>query len=75
MTSLANGLPNFINQYKWMGKSKYRDRFMQVYDDMIKNLVGASNDGGKWVINSTNDTSNYSPLDQELASHAAYYIQ
>ena len=75
MTSLANGLPNFMNQYKWMGKSKYRDRFMQVYDDMIKNLVGASNDGGKWVINSTNDTSNYSPLDQELASHAAYYIQ
>jgi hypothetical protein len=48
---------------------------MQVYDDMIKNLVGASNDEGKWVINSTNDTSNYSPLDQELASHAAYYIQ
>lgn len=75
MTLLANGLPNFVNQYKWMGKSKYRDRFMQIYDDMTKNLVGASNDGGKWVINSTNDISNYSPLDQELASHAAYYIQ
>ena len=75
MTSLANGLPDFMNQYKWLKKPSNREAFLEIYSNIVKGLVGASDSTGLWEVNSTYDTSNLSPLGKEMAGHAAHYIQ
>ena len=76
-TALANDLPNFVSQYKWLQKPKNRDTFLKIYSDMVNGLTGASNDSGLWSINTSNDMNSYlmSPREKEIAEHAAYYIQ
>ena len=76
MTNLANGLPGFMEQYKWLQKPKNKEKFLQAYDNITKNLVGASDNSGRWTINVNNvDTESLSPKDKEIYEHAAYYIQ
>ena len=75
MTSLSNGLPGFMDQYRWLKKPNNRKEFLEIYSNMVKGLVNASDSSGLWEINSTYDTSNLSPLGKEMAGHAAYYIQ
>ena len=76
MTNLANGLPSFMQQYKWLQKPKNQEKFLQAYEDITKNLVGASDSTGRWVVNANNiDVSGMSPKDREIYEHAAYYIQ
>ena len=75
MTSLADGLPDFMNQYKWLKKPSNRKEFLEIYSNIVKGLTGASDSSGLWEINSTYDTSNLSPLGKEMAGHAAHYIQ
>ena len=51
MTNLANGLPSFMQQYKWLQKPKNQEKFLKAYDDITKNLTGATDSSGRWIIN------------------------
>lgn len=76
MTNLANGLPSFMQQYKWLQKPKNQEKFLKAYDDITKNLTGATDSSGRWIINVNNiDIDGMSPKDKEIYEHAAYYIQ
>lgn len=76
MTNLANGLPGFMEQYKWLQKPKNKEKFLKAYDNITKNLVGASDNSGRWTINVNNvNIESLSPKDKEIYEHAAYYIQ
>lgn len=77
MTNLANGLPGFMEQYKWLQRPKNKEKFLQAYDNITKNLAGASDNSGRWIINVNNldDIESLSPKDKEIYEHAAYYIQ
>ena len=76
-TALANDLPNFVSQYKWLQKPKNQEKFLKAYDDIMKGFTGATNEGGRWKINTNTviDTASMSPKDREIYEHAAYYIQ
>ena len=76
-TALANDLPNFMNKYKWLQKPKNQEKFLKAYDDIMKGFTGATNEGGRWSINTSNviNTESMSPKDREIYEHAAYYIQ
>jgi hypothetical protein len=43
----------------------------------MQGFAGATNEGGRWRINTNNtiDTESMSPKDREIYEHAAYYIQ
>ena len=76
MTNLANGLPSFMQQYKWLQKPKNQEKFLKAYDDITKNLTGATDSSGRWISNVNNiDIDGMSPRDKEIYEHAAYYIQ
>ena len=76
MTNLANGLPSFMQQYKWLQKPKNQEKFLKAYDDITKNLTGATDSTGRWIINVNNiDIDGMSPKDKEIYEHAAYYVQ
>lgn len=76
MTNLANGLPSFMQQYKWLQKPKNQEKFLKAYDDITKNLTGATDSSGRWIINVNNiDIDGMSHKDREIYEHAAYYIQ
>ena len=76
-TALANDLPNFVSQYKWLQKPKNQEKFLKAYDDIMKGFTGATNEGGRWKINTNTviNTDSMSPKDREIYEHAAYYIQ
>ena len=76
-TALANDLPNFVSQYKWLQKPKNQEKFLKAYDDIMKGFTGATNEGGRWKINTNTviDTDSMSPKDKAIYEHAAYYIQ
>lgn len=79
MTSLANGVPGYLDSKRWAKKDKYRQAWLNAYQDIIKGgLVGASNSSGIWTIQHGGepiDLNTKSNLDREMYQDAAYYIQ
>ena len=79
MTSLANGVPGYLDNKRWAKKDKYRQAWLNAYQDIINGgLVGASNSSGIWTIQHGGepiDLSTKSNLDREMYQDAAYYIQ
>lgn len=79
MTSLANGVPGYLDSKRWAKKDKYRQAWLNAYQDIIKGgLVGASNSSGIWTIQHGGDPidlNNKSSIDREMYQDAAYYIQ
>lgn len=79
MTSLANGVPGYLDSKRWAKKDKYRQAWLNAYQDIIKGgLVGASNSSGIWTIQHGGDPidlNNKSNIDREMYQDAAYYIQ
>lgn len=79
MTSLANGVPGYLDSKRWAKKDKYRQTWLNAYQDIINGgLVGASNSSGIWTIQHGGepiDLNTKSNLDREMYQDAAYYIQ
>lgn len=79
MTSLANGVPGYLDNKRWAKKDKYRQAWLNAYQDIInRGLVGASNSSGIWTIQHNGDAidlNNKSSIDREMYQDAAYYIQ
>lgn len=79
MTSLANGVPGYLDNKRWAKKDKYRQAWLNAYQDIInRGLVGASNSSGIWTIQHNGDAidlNNKSSIDKEMYQDAAYYIQ
>ena len=79
MTSLANGVPGYLDSKRWAKKDKYRQAWLNAYQDIINGgLVGASNSSGIWTIQHGGepiDLNTKSNLDREMYQDAAYYIQ
>lgn len=79
MTSLANGVPGYLDSKRWAKKDKYRQAWLNAYQNIINGgLVGASNSSGIWTIQHGGepiDLSTKSNLDREMYQDAAYYIQ
>ena len=79
MTSLANGVPGYLDSKRWAKKDKYRQAWLNAYQDIInRGLVGASNSSGIWTIQHNGDAidlNNKSNIDREMYQDAAYYIQ
>jgi hypothetical protein len=55
MTSLADGLPGFIKQYKWLQNKDNYEKFIKAYDNITQGLIGASDSTGRWMINTKNE--------------------
>ena len=79
MTSLANGVPGYLDSKRWAKKDKYRQAWLNAYQNIINGgLVGASNSSGIWTIQHGGepiDLNTKSNLDREMYQDAAYYIQ
>lgn len=78
MTSLANGIDNYLGSKRWARKDKYRQAWLNAYQDiMTKGLIGASNDTGIWKIsyNGDEDFNSKTGIEREMYQDAAYYIQ
>lgn len=79
MTSLANGVPGYLDSKRWAKKDKYRQAWLNAYQNIINGgLVGASNSSGIWTIQHGGepiDLNTLSNVDREMYQDAAYYIQ
>ena len=78
MTSLANGVESYLGSKRWARKDKYRQAWLNAYQDIINNgLTGASNESGIWTVNQKNpiDLNSKSNAEREMYQDAAYYIQ
>ena len=79
MTSLANGVPGYLDNKRWAKKDKYRQAWLNAYQNIINGgLVGASNSSGIWTIQHGGepiDLNTLSNVDREMYQDAAYYIQ
>ena len=78
MTSLANGVESYLGSKRWARKDKYRQAWLNAYQDIINNgLTGASNENGIWTVNQKNpiDLNSKSNAEREMYQDAAYYIQ
>ena len=78
MTSLANGVESYLGSKRWAKKDKYRQAWLNAYQDIINNgLTGASNESGIWTVNQKNpiDLNSKSNTEREMYQDAAYYIQ
>lgn len=79
MTSLANGVPGYLDNKRWAKKDKYRQAWLNAYQNIINGgLVGASNSSGIWTIQHGGepiDLNTLSNVDKEMYQDAAYYIQ
>ena len=65
MTSLANGVESYLGSKRWARKDKYRQAWLNAYQDIINNgLTGASNENGIWTVNQKN------PIDLNSKSNA-----
>ena len=79
MTSLANGVPGYLDSKRWAKKDKYRQAWLNAYQDiMSRGLLGASNNSGLWNVQYGNDPidlDSKSNIEREMYQDAAYYIQ
>ena len=51
MTSLANGVPGYLDSKRWAKKDKYRQAWLNAYQDIMGHgLLGASNSSGLWNV-------------------------
>ena len=79
MTSLANGVPSYLESKRWAKKDKYRQAWLNAYQDIINHgLTGASNSSGVWAIThggNVIDLNTLSNIDREMYQDAAWYIQ
>ena len=79
MTSLANGVPTYLESKRWAKKDKYRQAWLNAYQDILtRGLTGASNDSGIWAINHGGDAidlNTKSNIEREMYQDAAWYIQ
>lgn len=79
MTSLANGVPGYLDSKRWAKKDKYRQAWLNAYQDiMSRGLLGASNNSGLWNVQYGQDPidlSTKSNIEREMYQDAAYYIQ
>ena len=79
MTSLANGVPSYLESKRWAKKDKYRQAWLNAYQDIINHgLTGASNSSGVWAINHGGDVidlNTKSNIEREMYQDAAWYIQ
>lgn len=74
MTNAANNIEPFIQQYKWLQKPKNYQKFKEAYQDIARNLTGASVQDGIWTINTNNiDMDSKSPLEKKIYEHAAFF--
>lgn len=79
MTSLANGVPTYLESKRWAKKDKYRQAWLNAYQDILTHgLTGASNNSGIWAINHGGDAidlNTKSNVEREMYQDAAWYIQ
>lgn len=79
MTSLANGVPGYLDSKRWAKKDKYRQAWLSAYQDIVGHgLLGASNSSGLWNVQYGQepiDLSTKSNIEREMYQDAAYYIQ
>lgn len=79
MTSLANGVEEYLGSKRWARKDKYRQAWLNAYQNIIDHgLTGASNETGVWTVNHGKDPidlNNMSNTEREMYQDAAYYIQ
>ena len=70
MTSLANGVPGYLDNKRWAKKDKYRQAWLNAYQNIINGgLVGASNSSGIWTIQHGGepiDLNTLSNVDREM---------
>lgn len=79
MTSLANGVPGYLDSKRWAKKDKYRQAWLNAYQDIMGHgLLGASNNSGLWNVQYGQDPidlSTKSNIEREMYQDAAFYIQ
>lgn len=79
MTSLANGVPGYLDSKRWAKKDKYRQAWLNAYQDIVgRGLLGASNNSGLWNVQYGQDPidlNSKSNIEREMYQDAAYYIQ